>query len=159
MTQIAPPRFEDGPARLMGGIRRHVAMVDAPRELPAVWQDLVATGALDNARDDTAYGIICQSDHEAGTFEYMAAVEVDDLEAWPANGRLKLPAARYAVFTHPGPGSTIKDTYAHIWQEWLPASGLKPAPTPNFERYGPGYDPATNSGDIEIWIAVTPAQG
>ena len=123
MTQIAPPRFEDGPARLMGGIRRHVAMVDAPRELPAVWQDLVATGALDNAKDDTAYGIICQSDHEAGTFEYMAAVEVDDLEAWPANGRLKLPA-----------------------------------PTPNFERYGPGYDPATNSGDIEIWIAVTPAQ-
>ena len=159
MTQIAPPRFEDGPARLMGGIRRHVAMVDAPRELPAVWQDLVATGALDNARDDTAYGIICQSDHEAGTFEYMAAVEVEDLEAWPSNGRLRLPAARYAVFTHPGPGSTIKDTYAHIWQEWLPASGLKPAPTPNFERYGPGYDPATNSGDIEIWIAVTPAQG
>jgi AraC family transcriptional regulator len=157
MTQIAPPRFEDGPARLMGGVRRHHAMADAARDIPEQWGELVATGALDNAKGDTAYGIVCQTDPDRGTFEYMAAVEVDDLEAWPADARLKLPAARYAVFTHPGPGSTLKDTFGYIWNDWLPTSGFKPAPTPNFERYGPGYDPATNSGDIEVWIAVEPA--
>jgi len=36
----------------------------------------------------------------------------------------------------------------------LPASGLKAADAPNFERYGETFDPATGNGGFEIWVPV-----
>jgi hypothetical protein len=39
------------------------------------------------------------------------------------------------VFTHRDHISTIRRTVNTIWNHWLPASGLKAADAPNFERY------------------------
>jgi AraC family transcriptional regulator len=36
----------------------------------------------------------------------------------------------------------------------LPASGLKAADAPNFERYDANFDPVTGNGGLEIWIPV-----
>jgi AraC family transcriptional regulator len=36
----------------------------------------------------------------------------------------------------------------------LPASGLKIADAPNFERYGTNFDPLTGNGGFEIWVPV-----
>jgi AraC family transcriptional regulator len=157
MTQILPDRFEDGPARLMGGVRQHHSFATAARDIPGQWMQLHSMGLLPGPVEDVSYGIVCQTNVVAGTFEYMAASEVPSFDDVPEGGRLRLPAAHYAVFNHPGDISTLRETFAAIWQ-WLPASGWRAAPTPNFERYGPGYDPVAKAGDIEVWIAVAPAE-
>ena len=41
-----------------------------------------------------------------------------------------------------------------IWNQWLPASGLKAADAPNFERYDEKFDSATGNGGSEIWILL-----
>ncbi|HEX5230778.1 MAG TPA: GyrI-like domain-containing protein, partial [Bradyrhizobium sp.] len=61
---------------------------------------------------------------------------------------------KYAVFAHRDHVSTIRRTINTIWNEWLPASGLKAADAPNFERYDANFDPVTGNGGLEIWIPV-----
>jgi AraC family transcriptional regulator len=41
-----------------------------------------------------------------------------------------------------------------IWNQWLPASGLRAADAPNFERYDEKFDPLTGNGGLEIWLPV-----
>lgn len=66
-----------------------------------------------------------------------------DLSIAPPNGRMIVPAAHYAVFTDPNGTTTLHNTWQYIWKQWLPACGLKPAPTPDFERYDERFNPAT----------------
>jgi AraC family transcriptional regulator len=45
------------------------------------------------------------------------------------------------------------------WHRWLPSSGYAPIEANSdvpymFERYGEGFNPQTESGDIEIWIPL-----
>lgn len=85
----------------------------------------------------------------------MTAVEVADLAAiQPPLGRMRVPAQRYAVFTHEGPVAAIRDTWDAIWQDWLPRCGCEAADTPDFERYDERFDPATGSGVVEIWFPI-----
>jgi AraC family transcriptional regulator len=89
---------------------------------------------------------MCGSD--AQRLEYMTAVQVADLDALPpAMGRMRVPAARYAVFVHDAPPSTLRLTWERVWREWLPGSGFTPAHTPDFERYA-------SDGGIEVWFPV-----
>ena len=64
------------------------------------------------------------------------------------------PTQKYAVFTHRDHISTIRRTINTIWNHWLPASGLKAADAPNFERYDENFDPLTGNGGLEIWVPV-----
>src|SRR5438874_2261201 len=68
--------------------------------------------------------------------------------------RVRIPEQRYAVFTHRDHISSIRRTINTIWNQWLPASGLKAADAPNFERYDENFDPLTGNGGLEIWIPV-----
>jgi hypothetical protein len=61
---------------------------------------------------------------------------------------------RYAVFTHKDHISTIRRAINTVWNHWLPASRLKAADAPNFERYDGNFDPLTGNGGLEIWIPV-----
>ena len=56
-------------------------------------------------------------------------------------GRIRIPEQRYAVFTHADHVASIRSTVNTIWNQWLPASGLKAADAPNFERYDEKFDP------------------
>jgi AraC family transcriptional regulator len=58
------------------------------------------------------------------------------------------------VFTHSEHISTIRRTVGTIWNHWLPASGMKAADAPNFERYDEKFDPVTGNGGLEIWVPV-----
>ena len=68
--------------------------------------------------------------------------------------RVRIPEQKYAVFTHRDHISTIRRTVNTIWNQWLPASGLKAADAPNFERYDVTFDPVTGNGGLEIWVPV-----
>jgi AraC family transcriptional regulator len=101
-----------------------------------------------------AYGVCCNGD-DSGNFDYIAGVEVADYSDLPREfSRVRIPEARYAVFTHSEHISTIRRTVNTVWNQWLPASGLKVADAPNFERYDEKFDSQTGNGGLEIWIPV-----
>ena len=100
------------------------------------------------------FGVSCNADG-AGSFEYICGVEVTDFDRLPADlARIRLPARRYAVFTHRGHVAGLRATVYSIWNHALPASGLVHADAPDFERYDARFDPRTGQGEIDIAIPV-----
>lgn len=160
MPLIAPPRLETGRALLFSGLRRHHSFADAELTIPDQWQDLQALLPLPSQQGAITYGAMCGSDPQAGVFEYLAGVEVEAFEdSDPELGRMRVPAQRYAVFTHRGPVTTLRATWEAIWREWLPTSGEQPANTPDFERYDPArFDIESRAGEIEIWFPLLEPQ-
>jgi len=151
---IKPPRFENGRLMLIAGIGVHYSC-EASLGIPAQWQRFTPyIGTISSQRGRTAYGLRVNSD-DAGNFHYVAGVEVTSFDDMPDElVRIRVPEQRYAVFTHTGHISAIRETHHVIWSKWLPESGLKTADAPDFERYGEDFDPQTGTGTVEIWIPV-----
>lgn len=104
--------------------------------------------------DGVAFGVCCNGD-DSGNFDYVAGIEVSDFSDLPREfARVRIPAQRYAVFSHTEHISTIRRTVGAIWNQWLPQSGLKVADAPNFERYDEKFDGTTGNGGLEIWVPV-----
>ena len=62
----------------------------------------------------------------------------------------------YACFKHDGHVSGLGATCNAIMDGWLPKSSRTLAEGPVFliEYYGPGFDPETGFGDMEIWVPL-----
>ncbi|MDE5461046.1 helix-turn-helix domain-containing protein [Bradyrhizobium sp. CSS354] len=152
--KLAVPRFETTKAFLVAGINERISC-DNGAAIPGLWQRFHQEVADIPVRvGSVAYGVCCNGD-DAGNFDYIAGVEVDDFSELPRRfGRIRIPEQRYAVFTHADHVASIRRTVNAIWNQWLPASGLKAADAPNFERYDEKFDPATGNGGLEIWIPV-----
>jgi len=58
------------------------------------------------------------------------------------------------VFTHKGHVGDVHHTWTTIWNRWFPDSGKQHADAPDFERYGPEFDPRTGLGGFEIWVPI-----
>jgi AraC family transcriptional regulator len=91
-----------------------------------------------------------------GSFQILTGVEVADLSGIPDEfSGVRLPAQKYAVFSHREHVSTIRNTIGAIFDTWLPGSGYEAVSSPPFlERYGENFNPTTLMGDIEIWVPV-----
>ena len=158
LDHLAPPRFEMAKAFLVAGRGQRISC-DNGAMIPGLWQRFHQETAAIPARvgqgkNQVAYGVCCNGD-DAGNFDYIAGVEVADFSDLPRRfSRVRIPEQRYAVFTHAGHVASIRLTVNTIWNQWLPASGLKAADAPNFERYGETFDPATGNGGFEIWVPV-----
>lgn len=153
---LEPPRFEDGRPLLIAGLgERYTSETSAG--IPAQWQRFGphighVPGQVDAGR--VTYGVCCNSD-DAGNTDYLCGVEVTDFSALPKDfARVRIPAQRYAVFTHREHISTIRRTWHTIMNRWLPESGLRIVDAPDFERYDGKFDPVTGLGGVEIWIPV-----
>ncbi|RZJ90706.1 MAG: AraC family transcriptional regulator [Brevundimonas sp.] len=153
-----PDRFEDhGPMKLAGHRRTYV-MAEAPTQIPMAWRAFVQTLPLPGQRGPVTYGAVGGADMQAGSFDYLCGVEVEDFATQaPDAGKMQVPAARYAVFIHAGPTAAIRDTIeaAHHWLDanatWIDGH------SPSLERYGPDFD-VVEAGDTEIWLPVVPAE-
>jgi AraC family transcriptional regulator len=151
---LAPPRFVDGKPLLLVGMSEHYSC-ESSAGIPAQWQRFLphfpnVAGQLDHK----AYGAKCNFDDE-GNFDYLCGVEVADFSRVPQGWTtLRLAAQRYAVFTHTEHISTIRRTWATIWDSWLPSSGHEVADAPHFELYGESFNSQTGVGGVEIWIPV-----
>jgi len=154
LTTLTPPRFENGPALLIAGLGERYTCETSSR-IPAQWQRFVPhLGHIPGQVGQIAYGVRHNSD-EAGNFDYTCGVQVADFSAVPADwSRIRIPARRYAVFTHGGHVSDIRRTWATIWGRWLPESGHQLADAPDFERYSEDFDSRTGVGGIEIWLPL-----
>ena len=154
LTSLESPRFENGRTLLIAGLSERYTSETAAR-IPAQWQRFVPyLGHIAGQVGRTTYGVVCGSD-DAGNTEYITGVEVTDFARVPKEfGRLRIPEARYAVFTQRGHVSTIRRTWFTIFNQALPEAGLKPAEGPEFERYGEQFNGETGAGGFEIWIPV-----
>ena len=151
---LAPPRFEITKPLLIAGIGERYNH-DNAAGIPGQWQRFhQVIGDIPHRVGKVAYGVCCNGD-DAGNFDYIAGVEVSDFTDLPRPFfRVRIPEARSAVFTDREHISTIRRTVNTIWNHWLPASGLKVADAPNFERYDENFDPVTGNGGFEIWVPV-----
>jgi AraC family transcriptional regulator len=153
---LAPPRIVDRPPILFAGLaERHPCV--KPEEVPAHWQRFAPfIEHIPNGIGMAAYGVLMDLFDGGDSFQYLAAVEVAsvaglhaELTAW------RLPAKRYAVFSHEGHASRMRPTIHTIFNRELEKHRLDTDDIPSFiEYYGPGFDPMAGEGDIEIWVPL-----
>ena len=154
IDNLQPPRFETSKPLLIAGLGERYTW-ESGAAIPGQWQRFrQAEPDIPGRVGGVAYGVCCNGD-DAGNFDYIAGVEVSDFSDLPREfAKVRIPEQRYAVFTHKDHISTIRRTVNTIWNAWLPASDLKAADAPNFERYGEDFDPVTGNGGLEIWLPV-----
>jgi AraC family transcriptional regulator len=154
IDNLKPPRFLTGKALLIAGVGDRFNHENAAG-IPSLWQRYhQAVGDIPGRVGQVAYGV-CWNGDDAGNFDYIAGVEVADFSDLPrAFSRVRIPEQKYAVFAHDEHISTIRRTVNTIWNHWLPASGLKAADAPSFERYDENFDPLTGNGGFEIWVPI-----
>jgi AraC family transcriptional regulator len=155
LTHLEAPRFVDGESLLVAGLGERYTC-ETSTAIPSQWQRFNAYfGKVPGQVGGVAYGVGYNAD-EAGNFDYLCGVEVSDFSTLPAAfSRVRIPAQRYAVFSHREHVSTIRRTMNTIWNQWLPASGHTPADAPHFERYDEKFDPVSGMGGLEIWLPLT----
>ncbi len=148
------PTYQSLPLFRLAGIRRWHTFATAPETIPPQWNEFNALPLPGRAEATVSYGATCQMDMPNQRFEYLSGYEVPSFDDLPADiGRMIVPAAEYAVF----PLAAVKDIrpfWQSVFQTWLPSSGVKPAHTPDFERYDHRFDPVTR-GPLEIWFPIT----
>jgi AraC family transcriptional regulator len=151
---LQPPRFVTGKPLLIAGLGERISR-DNGAGIPGQWRRFHQMMAdIPDRVGQLAYGVCCNGD-DSGNFDYIAGVEVSDFsELQREFARVRIPEQKYAVFTHRDHISTIRRTVNTIWNQWLPASGMKAADAPSFERYDATFDPATGNGGLEIWVPV-----
>ena len=151
---LQPPRFETSKPLLIAGLSERYNHENGAG-IPNQWQRFQqSAGNIPGPIWPVTYGVCCNGD-DTGNFDYIAGVEVSDFSDLPREfSSVRIPEQRYAVFTHSEHISTVRRTINTIWNHWLPASGLKVADAPNFERYDAKFDPLTGYGGMEIWVPV-----
>jgi len=151
---LEAPRFETGKPLLVAGISERYTF-ESTAAIPGQWHRFhQSVQNIPGRIGQVAYGVCCNGD-DAGNFDYIAGVEVSDFSDLPREfASVRIPEQRYAVFSHREHISTIRRTVNTIWNHWLPASGLKAADAPNFERYDEKFNPLTGDGGLEIWVPV-----
>jgi AraC family transcriptional regulator len=154
IAEIEAPRIVDGKAMLVAGIGARYNC-ETSKAIPSQWQRFNPhVGHISGQVGDVCYGVCCNSDDE-NNFDYIAGVEVTDFSDLPGEfSRVRMPGQKYLVFTHKDHISTIRSTMMTIWGKYLPESGHEVADAPNFERYGPEFDPRTGYGGLEVWIPI-----
>ncbi|MBZ9904998.1 AraC family transcriptional regulator [Mesorhizobium sp. BR115XR7A] len=154
LTTLEPPRFETSRPFLIAGLGERYSC-ESSAGIPMQWQRFAPhIGHIPGQVAGVFYGV-CLNGDDAGNFDYVVGVEVRDFADLPKEfQRVRVPARKYAVFTHREHISTIRRTINTIWNSWLPASGHEVADAPEFERYGPEFDAHTGNGGLEIWVPV-----
>ena len=154
LKELAEPRFESRKAFLAAGLSARYDYESCGGGIPAQWQRFAAyLGSVPGQLGSDAYGVRYNSDDDG--LDYLCGVEVGEFSQLPPElSRVRVPANRYAVFTHYGHISAIRSTWSTIWSKWLPKSGHQLADAPDFERYDARFDPRSGNGAVEIWVPL-----
>lgn len=141
------PRYVDFTGRTLIGRKARFTPETRPK-IPALWESTIEeTGTRMFGRE--TFGVCSNFDGDA--HDYMVAFD-DDGEA-DGLDRMTLPAGRYAVFEHQGHISSISETWAAIFDQWMPNADEEVTDGPEFEFYAKDFDP-NGEGRVSIWIPV-----
>ncbi len=153
-VQLDPPVIEEGKPIRVAGLPGHFNLENSSA-IPDHWQKFATLEQeIRGIIGQGAFGVV--GEMSDGGFDYMPAVEVSEKAELPKEFKaIRIPARRWAKFTHKGHISGIRATCAAIYGEWLPGSGAEQAEDVSFlEYYGPDFDPRTGLGTVEIWIGL-----
>lgn len=152
-ARLAPPRIETRKAFTVAGHNVSFGF-DTMAGIPQQWMGFLPHLADFTGHDDEGSYGVCHGMSDDG-FDYLCGLALKAGEAGPPGlSTVKVPAGRYAIFTHRAHVSTIRDSWAAIMEGWLPASGEVMADAPSLEYYGPDFDGCTGHGLVEIWIPL-----
>jgi AraC family transcriptional regulator len=148
------PRRETCAAMLVAGLRERYS-VDNVAGIPLQWQRFRGyIDAITRRIGGAAFGVCCDFG-EPSQFDYVTGVTVSRLDDMPPElSSVRLAAAEYLVFRHRGHVSGLGATWRAIMDGWLPASGIRMADAPCFERVAEDFNPELGTGGVEIWIPV-----
>ncbi len=147
------PQIVTKPAFTVVGMKYHGQ--NKHNEIPQLWGEFMQHTAkiAHIVNPDLCYGACGAMNEETGEFDYLAAFEVGEETAVPANmERWEIPANEYAVFTCTLP--TIHATFDYIYGKWLPQSAYKRAPGAEFELYDETFDPNDPDSLLYLYIPV-----
>jgi len=100
-----------------------------------------------------SYGVSFNIKMDPITFDYMAALEVEDVDTIPEGAEvLTIPAQEYAVFETNL--TTLMETIHSIYNEWLPRSDYKRGHGPEFELYEADFEPEGPNSTLYLYIPV-----
>ena len=98
------------------------------------------------------YGV-CRDLPEGEGIDYLAAVEVDQVEDVPAGMVVwEVPEQTYAAFPCTLP--TLHEAYQHAFEIWLPGSGHRRADGPDFELYTEEFDAGVADSRMYIYVPI-----
>ena len=152
-VSLAEPRSEKlGPISLIGHSRHYP--FEKVSGIPEQWQAFAEVlPTISNDPKPTTFGVIYNGCDDS--FDYLSGV---DAKVCPGNVgnvvKIELESQTYLVFDHTSHVSSVRETCAAIWSNWLPNSDVKVIEAPWFERYGKSFDPITGNGGLEIWIPI-----
>jgi AraC family transcriptional regulator len=129
-------------------------------EIPQLWRSFgPRMGEVQHvAHPENAYGVMDHLDARTGEFDYLAAFEVTTIAEIAEGMTVKaIPAQTYAVF--PCMLSTLRQTYAAIYQDWMPNSGYQRAGGPEFELYDERFTPDDPNSEMFLYIPVERSNG
>jgi AraC family transcriptional regulator len=156
--QLEPPRFENGRALLIAGLREHYTP-ETMKNVPELWRRFAPhIGKVPGQVGPVAYGL-CFNALSPDGMDYLAGVEVSASSSLPSEFSVAIiPVQKYAAFSHREHVSKLYETLDAI-DKWLPGSGLEvssgaPEAPSFFERYSEEFNPQTGMGGMEVWIPI-----
>jgi AraC family transcriptional regulator len=157
------PKIVDFPGKEVVGIgsafsQDDVAEVPHEGGIPALWTKFVARCKEIGLPHDLAFGVCVENHPDVPKapdkkFVYVAAVPKTK-EVPPGMVTVKLPAGKYAVFTHRGSIKDFPSTVRYIWTKWMPEHRDIYREAPDFELYDERFDPVSASGEVDVYIPV-----
>ncbi|MCF7794510.1 MAG: AraC family transcriptional regulator [Candidatus Cloacimonetes bacterium] len=121
-------KIKDMPEIRVIGIKRKIVTRESKEQIAALWDEFLShINKNENLRKLQTVGIcfpepkyLEQQPEPDDTWYYMAAVIADqNVEIPEALTEHKIPAAKYAVFTHKGSFEKLHETYKFISVDWI----------------------------------------
>jgi AraC family transcriptional regulator len=127
--------------------------------IPALWPKLMRHIPFAGQKGPVCYGLCYGSNMAEGSFNYMAAAEIEPGKKPPSELTLmQVPAQSYAVFRITlGPGEIHPQMQAamkYIFSEALPSSGRKPTGGIDLEVYGERFNPDKAGSVLDFYMPV-----
>jgi predicted transcriptional regulator YdeE/DNA-binding transcriptional MerR regulator len=127
------------------------------QEIAVMWQEefLPRMDEVNSVSHNT-YGVCIESPElPDGEFQYIAGMEVTSEENIPEGMVLKkVPEGLYAVFEHHGSIEKLSETYAYIYQSWLPSSGYKRTAAIDYELYDEKFNDVSEDSILYLYVPV-----
>lgn len=134
--------------------------VHASTAIPEAWQRFIdqlpniQNKAAPAGEPEATYGLCFQTEKGSEIFHYVPAAEVTNLDNIPSGFvGVVIPPRTYAVHTYQGPAEGMKDFRFSLTSQFWPQNDIR-ADAPNFEYYGPEFDPQSSNNKIEMWTPI-----
>lgn len=131
------------------------------QEISELWGQfnnrMKAMGGIENDTGEAAVGLCITPEKgpEDGSFEYIAGVIVNEASDVPEGFVVRhVPSYTYAVFAHKGDLAGLKETYAYIYESWLPQSGYEVAAKLDFEYYNEDFKNFAPDSVFYIYVPI-----